>query len=196
MPRPYGRHECVTETALVWPDPAAGRVVGATASRFSWSRHFHRLLDVGGVSGSSLLFRTIPLAILLAGALGLLTARPLRAETRLVAGVAAVLTGAADSLGARRLSLDVLLLSRRLLQSVLGRSAVVHRQRTSETLSRRKLFPAHHAKRSSLSHVRCAGVHSDRGEPRAEAALVHRRRSGQRYLRHRRGYPSAGDQRR
>ncbi len=53
-------------------------------------------------------------------------------QARLVAGVHAVLGGDADSVGARRLPLHLLLLSRRLLQSVLGRSAVLHRRRAAQ----------------------------------------------------------------
>ena len=58
------------------------------------------------------------------------------AETELVAGLAFVFARASDSLGARRISTHLLLLSRRLLQSVLGRSAGVHRRRAAQNLSR------------------------------------------------------------
>ena len=54
-----------------------------------------------------------------------------------VAGRAAVFGGAADPLGARRLPLHLLLLPRRLLQGVLGRSAVVHGRRAAQEVSRR-----------------------------------------------------------
>ena len=47
-------------------------------------------------------------------------------ETGLVAGLAPLFTGAARSLGSRRISAHLLLLPRRLLQSLLGRSARVH----------------------------------------------------------------------
>ena len=58
-------------------------------------------------------------------------ARLVRAQARLVAGLAALFARAADPLGAGRFPLHLLLLSRRLLQGVLGRSAVLHRRRAS-----------------------------------------------------------------
>ena len=56
--------------------------------------------------------------------------------------VAAVLAGAADPLGAGRIPLHLLLLPRRVLQGLLGRSAVVHRRRAAQVVSRRAFVPA------------------------------------------------------
>ena len=55
--------------------------------------------------------------------------------------LAAVLAGAADPLGARRLPLHLLLLPRRLLQGVLGRPAVLRRRRAAQELPGEQLFP-------------------------------------------------------
>ena len=51
--------------------------------------------------------------------------------------LAALLAGAADPLGARRLPPHLLLLPRRLLQGVLGRSAGLRRRRAAQELPRR-----------------------------------------------------------
>ena len=80
-------------------------------------------------------------------------------QSRLVAGLAVVFAGAADSLGARRISADLLLLSRRVLQSVLGGSAGLHGGRAAEDLSGRTFVSAHHAERASLFSLSRAPVH-------------------------------------
>src|SRR5262249_48095864 len=76
----------------------------------------HRLRDVGGVPERTLHLRPLPVAVLLAGTLRHAGAQLVRAEARLVAEVAALLAGAPDPVGARRLPLHLLLLPRRLLQ--------------------------------------------------------------------------------
>ena len=57
---------------------------------------------------------------------GAVASRLVRAAALRLAGVAALLAGAPHPLGAGRLPHDLLLLSRRLLQGVLGRPALVH----------------------------------------------------------------------
>ena len=57
------------------------------------------------------------------------------------------------------LPLHLLLLPRRLLQVVLGRSAGLRRRRAAEELPGRALVPADPAERASLLHVGRAGVH-------------------------------------
>ena len=88
-----------------------------------------------------------------------LAARVVRAEARLVAGVAAVLAGAPDPAVPRPLPLHLLLLPRRLLQGVLGRSAVVRRRRAAHELLGRALVPADPAERPPLLHVGGARLH-------------------------------------
>ena len=89
--------------------------------------------------GSALLFRALPFAVLFAGDFRRLAAQLVRAEAGLVAGLAAVFAGAADPLGAGVVPADLLLLPRRLLQSVLGRSAGLRRGRAAQDLSRRAI---------------------------------------------------------
>ena len=68
-----------------------------------------------------------------------------------LAGLAAVLAGAAHPAVSRPLPLHLLLLPRRLLQGVLGRSAVVRRRRAAQELLRRALVSAHPAERRTAS---------------------------------------------
>src|SRR5206468_2060617 len=70
--------------------------------------------------------RQFHLAVLFAGNFRRFATQLVRTETCLVARLAPVLTCAFGSLGARWISRYVLLLPRRVLQSVLGRSACVH----------------------------------------------------------------------
>src|SRR5215467_811395 len=76
------------------------------------------LYDVGRFPREKLLFGTISFTVLLAG-----TFR--RIAARVVAGMAALFAGAANPSISRPLSTHVLLLPRRLLQSVLGGPSVV-----------------------------------------------------------------------
>src|SRR4051812_16856979 len=99
-------------------------MVAAACGHFLRTDPLHRLRDVGGLSGKELLGRApLPFALLLTGDIRQLPAFVFRTEARLVAGLAALLARAADPARARVLPLHLLLLSRRLLQSLLGRSA-------------------------------------------------------------------------
>src|SRR4029450_8534611 len=91
------------------------------------ARGIRRLRDVGRLPGPQLSLRQLPVALLLARALPPVAARLVRAAALRPAGVAALLAGAPHPLGAGRLPHDLLLLSRRLLQGVLGRPALVPR---------------------------------------------------------------------
>ena len=86
------------------------------------------------------------------------------------------LAGAFDSLGAGWISAHLLLLSRRILQSVLGRSAGVHRGRTAQKLLGRAFVPADHAECASIFSLSGALLHFDSGVRRLESALVCRSR--------------------
>ena len=85
--------------------------------------------------GHELFFWQLPLAILLAGNFWRFAAQLVWAEADLVAGLANFFSGATRSLGAGRISAHLLLLPRRLLQSLLGRSAGMHRRRAAQNLS-------------------------------------------------------------
>ena len=84
---------------------------------------------------------------------GVVSAQLVRPEARGVAGVAAVFAGAADPADPGALPADLLLLPRRVLQGVLGRSAVVHGRRAALELLGRELVSAHPAERPSLHAV-------------------------------------------
>src|SRR5215203_3518175 len=106
--------------SLIRGDDAPGRLVGPAVARFHRIIDFHCLFHVGGVSGKRLFLRQLRLAVLFAGTLWQFAAQLVWAETRLVAAVASIFAGAFYSLGTRRLPAHLLLLSWRLLQSVLG----------------------------------------------------------------------------
>ena len=67
-----------------------------------------------------------------------------------VAGLHSVFAGVFDFVGAGRISFHLLLLSRRVLQGVLGRPDQLRRRRAAQNISRRTIFSAHHPKRSPL----------------------------------------------
>ena len=80
----------------------------------------------------------------------------------------------AHSVGAGRLSSDVLLLSRGLLQGFLGRSAFLHRGRAAEDISRRTIVSFDPAKRSPVFSLSGSGVSRNSGARRVGCVLVRR----------------------
>src|SRR5436190_17421669 len=109
--------------AELWTNDARRSVVDATVAGLFWSAHLHRLFDLGGLSGKPLLLRSVSLSVLFTGDFRCIAAQLVRTETGLVAGLAFVFTGVVDSLGTGWVAADLLLLSWRLLQSLLGRPA-------------------------------------------------------------------------
>src|SRR6266540_1302188 len=148
-PRANEQRDSVT-TPLVRRDNALRRFVVTIAARLSRLIDIHRLFHVGGVSGEELFRWQLHLAILFAGDFRRFIAQLVWAEARVVAELAYLFSRAADSLGASGLSTDLLLLSRRVLQSILGRSTRVHGRRTAQELLGRAVVPARHAKCASL----------------------------------------------
>ena len=101
-------------------------MVGSAPRGISGPLHLRRLLNMGRLPGRPLHLRTVSLAFLFTGNFRQLTAQLVRTAAGLVARASAVFTGAAHSANPRSLPRDVLLLSRRVLQSLLERSALVH----------------------------------------------------------------------
>src|SRR5437763_16665091 len=89
--------------------------------------------------------------------------------------VAHFLSGAVSPVGARWIPAHLLLLPRRVLQSVLGRSARVYRRRTTHKLLGRALVPAHHAKCASLFSLSCLVVFNGGRDRPLESGVVCRR---------------------
>ena len=101
--------------------------MGAAPRSLSWAGNVHCLLNLGRVSGKQLLGKPkrgrLPVSILFSGIVWRVAARDFRTQTGVVAGLVIVFAGAPGLVGARRVQTDLLLLSRRLLQSFLGRPA-------------------------------------------------------------------------
>src|ERR1700730_18020348 len=106
---------------------ARGCLVAAAAARLPRLVDLHCFLNMGGVSGRLLFFRQLYFSVLFAGTFWCFTAQLVRAKTELVARLVNLFAGAFDSVGTGRISADLLLLSRRVLQGVLGGPACLHR---------------------------------------------------------------------
>ena len=147
-------------------------LVVATAARLYRISDVYRLFHVGGVSGYELFRWQLRLAFLFAGNVWRFATQLVWTQARVVARLAHFLSCTVGSLGTRRISCHVLLLSRRILQSILGGPARVHGGRTAQKVSGRALVPAHHAKCAPLFFVSRAYFHSDSELRRLESALV------------------------
>src|SRR3954462_11856147 len=99
-------------------------------------RRIRRLRHVGRSPEPTLQLPAVSLALLLSGDLRRFAALLVRPQARLVAWVRPVLTGAADPAVSRSVSLYLLLLPRRVLQGVLGRSHQLRGRRAPEVLPR------------------------------------------------------------
>src|SRR5215216_6780856 len=102
-------------------------MVAAATRRFHDPDLVRGLRDLGRVSKWPLHVWPVSLAVLLARDLRRLTTRVVRSAARLVAETAAVLTGIDHPAVPGPVSSHVLLLSRRVLQGVLGGSAELRR---------------------------------------------------------------------
>src|SRR5712692_5245843 len=149
----HGRDRSGIAATLVWPNHAARCVVGAAAAHLRRFDGLHRLFHLGGISRGALLRWTLPFPVLLARAFRRVAAQLVWAQTGLVARWAAFFARAPDPVGARPVSPHLLLLSRRVLQIVLGRPARLHGWRAAKNLPGRTFFSAHPAKRAPLLSV-------------------------------------------
>lgn len=158
----YGQRKCSAATAAFRTNFPPGRVVDSAAAGVFGIFRVHHLFDVGGVSGKSLLARNrrreLSLAVLLAGNFRNIPARVVW-KAFILADVAGVFAGLFCFVGAGRISFHLLLLSRRVLQGILGRPDCVRRWRAAQKVSRRKIFPPDPAKRPPLFRLRCHAVH-------------------------------------
>src|ERR1700730_13523178 len=99
-----------SSSTIVRPNHAQRRLVDPPTARVSRIVDLYRLFDVGGVSGNALLLRQLRLAVLLAGNFWQFAACVVWRQTELVAELAFFFSRAVNSLGARRVSADLLLL--------------------------------------------------------------------------------------
>src|SRR5690348_5491332 len=99
-------------------DHAPRRVVGSAPRRFYTAHGFHRLRHVGGFSERELLVRVVSVALLLTGAVRRVSARVIRSEAGVVAGLADLLASTPDSALPRIVPRHLPLLPGSILQSV------------------------------------------------------------------------------
>src|SRR5688572_12392957 len=151
-------------------------MVVAAAADFSGAWHLHCLFHLGGVAGRTLPVRPVPLAVLRARVARRSGTCLVRRETVLVPSLASLLRGYADPVGSRRLSLHVLLLSRRLLQGVLGRSTRLHGGRAAKKLLGRGFVSTDHPERAPLLPLFGDHIHRLAGLRRMARCLVPRTR--------------------
>src|SRR5438105_9857294 len=187
----YGPGRSRSDADWIWQDGAAGPLVGPAVADVPRSLRVRGLRHLGGIPGDALHVWSIPVAVLFARVVRRLPAQLVRTQALVVARVVALLAGAARPLGTGRVPVDLLLLPRRVLQGVLGRSAVVRRGRTALDLPRRGVASAHPPERPPVFHVPGASDPADPRLRRVESALVSRPGRGH-ALRHRRGNAGTG----
>src|SRR6476646_1125966 len=113
-------------------------MVAAANRRFFDPQRIRRLCDVGRIPKRALHVRPVSVAVLFAGDFWRSEDGVVRGEAWMVAGAAAVFTGADHSAVSGTVPVHVLLLSRRVLQGVLGGSDELRGRRAAEELSRRE----------------------------------------------------------
>src|SRR6266481_2638933 len=113
-------------TPIIRRDDARRCMVDSAPPGFYWVVDFHHLFHVDCVSGKELFLWQLHFAVLFAGNFWRFATQLVWTETELVARLAAFFARASGSLGSCRISCHLLLLSRRILQSLLDRSAGVH----------------------------------------------------------------------
>ena len=116
----YAKHRDRNPQAGIWANHACRCVVASTAPGLSWIIDFYHLFHVGSLPGNKLFFWQLHFAVLFAGNCWRFTSQLVWTETCLVAGLADFFSRAAGTMGAWGISGDLLLLPRRILQSVLG----------------------------------------------------------------------------
>src|SRR5579864_7145452 len=93
-------HRRCSATPVVWPNDAAGRLVGTAAFYISRIIDFHCLFDLDRVSGRALSLRKLCLTVLLAGNFWRFASRVDSRQTELVACLDQFFTSVPDPVGA------------------------------------------------------------------------------------------------
>src|SRR5436190_1547165 len=137
-------------TPIVWRNDARRSLVDAAAASFCRVVDFHRVFHVGGVSGTELFLWQLHLALLFARNFRRITSQLVWTKTGLVAAFFNLFSCVVGPLGAGWIPIDLLLLSRRLLQGILGGSSRMHSRRAAKKLLGRALLPADHAECAPL----------------------------------------------
>ena len=125
---------------------------------FSRALCFYNLFHMGSFSRRALFFRPLPVPLLFTGNFrrlpkaGLVRSR-LGGRQRFC-----LVARTTHTLGSGRISVDLLLLSRRILQSVLGRPTFVQRRRATKILLGRTLLSLNHAKYTPLFPLDCTAL--------------------------------------
>src|ERR1700734_2231552 len=118
----YATNRCAARSGAVWGHLAPGHVVGAASGGFPGLQRLHCVFNLGGLSGQRLLVWAVYFAHVFARAFRYFPSRLVRRTAVLVSVISSILGGVPDPLGAWRLQNYVLLLSRCVLQSLLGGS--------------------------------------------------------------------------
>src|SRR5512132_1167889 len=128
-------------------------MVAAATRRLHDPRRIRRVRDMGRVPERALRVWSVSVAVLFARAVRRSAHCVVRRKARMVADASAVLSGADHPAFSRAVSFHVLLLSWRVLQSVLGGSAELRGRRTTQGIQGRALFPADRSEHSSVLPV-------------------------------------------
>ena len=122
------------ERRQVWPNIAARRLVAFSDGSLPGFRRVSGLCQLGGVPEQPLHLWSVYLTVLFPRAFRQLPARLVWPETEMVSELSALFSGAVHSLDSRSVPRDLLLLPRRVLQIVLGRSSGVRGERAPQKL--------------------------------------------------------------
>src|ERR1700728_2934881 len=120
------------ERRQVWPNIAARRLVAFSDGSPLGLRRVSRLCQLGGVPEQPLHLWSVYLTVLFTRAFRQLPTRIVWPETEMVSKLSALFSGVSHSLDSRSVPCDLLLLPRRILQIVLGRSSRVRGKRAPE----------------------------------------------------------------
>src|SRR5262249_44793154 len=138
----HGSSRCPLEEWPLRPNVTPRRVVGFSSVGVPRPGHVSCLRQLGRLAKQPLHLWALPLTFLLARAFRRLSTRLVRAEAFVVSELPALLAGASDSLDPRPVPADLLLLPRRILQIVLGRSSRLLGGRATTDVSGRTNSPA------------------------------------------------------